>query len=1248
MKKTVLVVISFLLMIAASGCPMGTKPEQKPGNSGTTNPAKYAAEFLGEWIRMDTGDLWYISGNSIKVNGAASNMNVTLEKTSDNVITARGTNNSKYMLFASRIPNASFSAEVVFLDGGSTQSSVSRDAIGSNGQKPPVIIINPKQPEQPPLKVQPDPVTGIIEVPGMIPGDPVIMTPDDPAWKNINIRLTPGWGEDQYMGTLALTQGDNFKVSVRMDNYSAGITELYADGVPREYIFEIENIASSNCGDVGLKVEWDDEDFILSSGSQSGNFSNIVPGGKKEVRLTLIPKPIVPGYKTKEFKFTIRNYDSKSKKIRTWSDAVSVLYYKVPVPFRFKSLKTTQGIIKIKRDKAKGDGVSHYFKTTRTGDSGEYTATVLVPWSEEEYLIGFLGATIESESSTKYSLGINEQPPSDWNSLDQWDFLEMYKPDNEYEDRAPVLDLTAGEKTFMGFLAGDSIDYYKIRLGHVPPDYKTIDVDNWDKADLPDGYWDGYVNPGDTINLDLKFVNYTQENRTLTMTGLTPAVTHAAFVQDIRVPSYSLVLSAEHYGSLTSANTSTVSSFVQLLYPPNISRAFQFKLAPDCPIGPLSLTITFRDNLGMEYAQTVIMDVVAPPINIALDGSEDSVACGGISNVVIWAKNTGIQDAYGVTAKLVKPDSAHSGYLTINTTGTVSLGALSAGGSAASASFSVSVSSSCPAGVDIPLQIEFTNSEGNKWRANFSVRVLPPCPTNVRATALSENSVRISWDMVSGATNYKVYDGNSVLLEDVGTSTQYEHTGLAAATVYSYRVSALSSGNESVKSQVVSAKTWERLSFNREYGGTVSTGIPQYYRFNVTNSASYTFTSSVSASVKYETGDANWFNLSSGTVSQTASQSGWAYIKIENSVGTYSLRVDLPVPANVRAESISETSVRISWDQVAGAAGYKVYDSAGALIATLGGAVLQYEHTSLNTGTVYSYRISALIGSDESVRSAAVSARTWERLVFNKQHSGTVSSGLPHYYRFNVTNGANYAFTSGVSALVKYETGDANWFNLSSGTVSQTAGQTGWAYVKIENAGTYTLKVRNPEAAVSAFSINGNAGIVSEADKTIAVNVPFGTNLTSLTPSVTAASGWTCTTTGAKNFTGPVEYSFAKGDAVQIYSVTVTPNGEGGITINPPPLTDISIGGFPVSAFTLSRTGAGGYLSTKTVTLTGSGYTSIEWWIGEVNKTASATNGGMVFAVQAASLTIGEHTLTVIVYKDGIPYSNEIDFTVVQ
>jgi len=439
----------FIFVIVGCKEPqINTGDPNNPNNPVIT--AKYAVEFRGEWIRMDTGDRWYINGDSIRVNDAASSLDVTLEKTSDNVISAQA-GNQRYILFAARIANAGFNAQIVLLD--EPASPAGRSSQGTTGQKPPVRIINPEQPDQE-IIVEPDPETDEINVIGVIPGDKIVIIPDDSEWDDINVELTPGFGEDQNLGVIPLTHGDNFKVSLVAD--SSG-SDIYADGTPRTYTFELENIGSTICGETRLEISWDSEDFSLVSGSVGQDYTNIAPGEKKPLNLTLASLPIETETKNKEFKIKIQNYDSRTMTIRTWDDTASVNYYKAPVPFNFRSEKQVQGVIKSKK------GKSYYFRTQ--GSAGNFTTTVNVPWSDEEYTIAFLGATIESGSATKYSFAIDDQPPSDWNEVNIWDFLSTYKPRNASEETAPDIDLSKGDRAFMGYLAGDSVDYYKVKLG---------------------------------------------------------------------------------------------------------------------------------------------------------------------------------------------------------------------------------------------------------------------------------------------------------------------------------------------------------------------------------------------------------------------------------------------------------------------------------------------------------------------------------------------------------------------------------------------------------------------------------------------------------------------------------------------------------------------------------------------------------------------------------------------------------------
>ncbi|WSW30213.1 glycoside hydrolase family 18 protein [Streptomyces sp. NBC_01003] len=83
--------------------------------------------------------------------------------------------------------------------------------------------------------------------------------------------------------------------------------------------------------------------------------------------------------------------------------------------------------------------------------------------------------------------------------------------------------------------------------------------------------------------------------------------------------------------------------------------------------------------------------------------------------------------------------------------------------------------------------------------------VIPAVPAGLAAGTATSSSVDLSWNPVSGATGYNVYrDGSKVASVSGASATA---TGLAAATSYSFQVSATNSAGESAKSAAVTAKT---------------------------------------------------------------------------------------------------------------------------------------------------------------------------------------------------------------------------------------------------------------------------------------------------------------------------------------------------------------------------------------------------------------------------------------------------------
>lgn len=93
---------------------------------------------------------------------------------------------------------------------------------------------------------------------------------------------------------------------------------------------------------------------------------------------------------------------------------------------------------------------------------------------------------------------------------------------------------------------------------------------------------------------------------------------------------------------------------------------------------------------------------------------------------------------------------------------------------------------------------------------------------------------------------------------------------------------------------------------------------------------------------------------------------------------------------------------------------------------------------------------------------------------------------------------------------------------------------------------TVTVAPASSEKAITAFSFtNPQAnGVINETNKTIAVNVPFGTDVTSLTPTITVSGFATVSPNSgvAQDFTSPVTYTVTAQDGTnQPYVVTVTP-----------------------------------------------------------------------------------------------------------
>ena len=84
-------------------------------------------------------------------------------------------------------------------------------------------------------------------------------------------------------------------------------------------------------------------------------------------------------------------------------------------------------------------------------------------------------------------------------------------------------------------------------------------------------------------------------------------------------------------------------------------------------------------------------------------------------------------------------------------------------------------------------------------------QVLPDAPVNLTSSNVTSTSVDLSWDAVSQADGYKVYqDGVEV---GAPTTNSYSVTGLTTATSYDFYVVATNENGDSGQSNIVSVTT---------------------------------------------------------------------------------------------------------------------------------------------------------------------------------------------------------------------------------------------------------------------------------------------------------------------------------------------------------------------------------------------------------------------------------------------------------
>ncbi len=280
----------------------------------------------------------------------------------------------------------------------------------------------------------------------------------------------------------------------------------------------------------------------------------------------------------------------------------------------------------------------------------------------------------------------------------------------------------------------------------------------------------------------------------------------------------------------------------------------------------------------------------------------------------------------------------------------------------------------------------------------------PTVPTNVSAEALSALDIKISWDAVPAATVYEVYrstgaDDPYSLIDTVTNKTNYTNEGLTPSSTHYYKIVAKNVCGESVRSESANATTnacpkpaapanataeavsssgikisWDKvttaLSY-KIYRSTTSTGtyVPVG---NTSGNASTSWTDE-----NLELATTYYYKVTAESYCEESAQSNYTFAETMNCSNKPA------APTNIRAETVSQTEIKVSWDAVSGATSYTVYTKQHD------GTIDYYDVGSVKGGTTisigsrapgetYDFKVKAKNSCGESALSESYATATTE------------------------------------------------------------------------------------------------------------------------------------------------------------------------------------------------------------------------------------------------------------------------------
>jgi large repetitive protein len=281
-------------------------------------------------------------------------------------------------------------------------------------------------------------------------------------------------------------------------------------------------------------------------------------------------------------------------------------------------------------------------------------------------------------------------------------------------------------------------------------------------------------------------------------------------------------------------------------------------------------------------------------------------------------------------------------------------------------------------------------------------------PTGVAATAFSATQINLSWsDNATNETGYRIERRQTTgsgatttfsLVVNLGAGvTSYSNPGLAAATGYAYRVSAIAPGGALVSASEVTATTFavtaaptaftataiSKSQINLRWTDAAANEIGYQVERRLTSATVWGAAVPLAAGVSTYSDTTGLAAATSYTYRVSAIAPGGAMVSAATIAATTFAAT--AVPTGVTATAFSSTQINLKWtDAATNEINYKIErrltsDTSGAWgdVATLPANTTAYNNTALTDTTGYTYRVSAVAPGGDLVSAAEVAATTF-------------------------------------------------------------------------------------------------------------------------------------------------------------------------------------------------------------------------------------------------------------------------------